>query len=98
MNGCSRQNPAYRPTPSLFLLPNGSAAQLLAADPSFPSRRHCGALVEGSSRDTPEIASLRLVCARPCAQTVPGRPLDEHAAAPSGDYHIAKRERRVLDG
>ncbi len=25
---------------------------------------------EGPSPDTPEIASLRLVCARPCAQTV----------------------------
>ena len=30
----------------------------------------------GSSRDTPEIASLRLVCAHPCAQTVPAAALD----------------------
>jgi len=31
--------------------------------------------VQRPSRDTPEIASLRLVCAHPCAQTVPRGPL-----------------------
>jgi hypothetical protein len=32
--------------------------------------------VEGPSRDTPEIGSLRLVRAHPCAQTVPRGALD----------------------
>src|SRR6185369_12458362 len=37
---------------------------------------------EGLSRDTPEIASLRLVCAHPCAQTVPRQALSTHGPAP----------------
>ena len=36
--------------------------------------------VEGPSRDTPEIASLRLDCAHPCAQTVPRGALDTESA------------------
>ena len=36
--------------------------------------------VEAPSRDTPEIASLRLVCAHPCAQTVPRGGLDTESA------------------
>ena len=36
--------------------------------------------VEGPSRDTPEIASLRLVCAHPCAQTVPRGALGAESA------------------
>jgi len=35
---------------------------------------------EGLSRDTPEIASLRLVCAHPCAQTVPRKALGRRHA------------------
>ncbi len=44
---------------------------------------------ESLSRDTPEIASLRLVCAHPCAQTVPREAL--------GTHERASLERRVVD-
>ena len=44
--------------------------------------------VEGPSRDTPEIASLRLDRAHPCAQTVPRGALDTESADGT----------RVLDG
>jgi len=40
-----------------------------------------GAHVERPFRDTPEIGSLRLGCAHPCAQTVPEGAFDMHPAA-----------------
>ena len=39
--------------------------------PAFVAGANRGAGVRGPSRDTPEIASLRLGCAHPCAQTLP---------------------------
>ncbi len=42
-----------------------------ATPPYFDERASAAPSVQGPSRDTPEIASLRLVCAHPCAQTVP---------------------------
>ena len=48
---------------------------------------------EGLPRDTPEIATLRLGCAQPCAQTVPREALDTHKHA-SLERHFCRWRNR----
>src|SRR5215470_13747532 len=79
----------------------------LAREPAIEESANRGAGVRGPSRDTPEIGSLRLGCAHPCAQTVPRGPshtdatrcarrrarLDESRQTSTGGVALARTDR-----